>query len=186
MTTVFLIIGGVGLAILAASLLFGELLHFGDVDADGPFSVAALAAFVGAFGFGAAAASALLQPVLGGLTVLIAVVVGVLAAIPTAWLAIRLTRAVMHMRTDATLTRDDLIGSSGVVLTAIPEGGYGEVRLTMAGQQLKYNARAHAAIPAGTAIFVIGSPTETSVLVEPTQSLLSEPDTGPPDTSLPG
>lgn len=183
MTTVFLIIGGVGLALLAASLLLGELLHFGHVEADGPFSVAAIASFLGAFGFGAAAVSALL-PDLGGLGLLVAVIAGLLAAIPAAWLAIRLTRAVMHMRTDATLTRQDLIGSTGVVLTAIPENGYGEVRLTMAGQQLKYNARAEQAIPAGASVFVIGTPTETSVVVEPTEAIL--PGSGLPDTGLPG
>ncbi|MGH3716838.1 MAG: NfeD family protein [Micromonosporaceae bacterium] len=173
MTTVFLIIGGVGLAILAASLLFGELLQLGDFDADGPFSVATIAAFLGAFGFGAEAASALL-PDLGGLTLLIAVVAGLIAAIPAAWLAIRLTRAVMDMRTDATLTRQDLLGASGVVLTRIPADGYGEVRLSLAGQQIKYNARAEQPIPAGSAIFVISAPTETSVVVEPTETLLPD------------
>lgn len=171
MTTVFLIIGGVGLALLAVSLLLGEVLHFGHVDVDGPFSVAAIAAFIGTFGFGAAAVSAVLPP-LGGVGLLIATLAGIVAAIPAAWLAIRLTRAVMNMRTDATLTRHDLIGSTGVVLTAIPAGGYGEVKLNMSGQTLKYNARAEGAIPAGTPVFVVGAPTETSVVVEPTETLL--------------
>ncbi len=171
MTTVFLIIGGVGLAAIVASMLFGELMQLGNIDADGPFSLAALASFVGAFGFAAAAVSALL-PDLGGLTLLISVVAGLLAAIPAAWLAIRLTRAVMHMRTDPTLTRQDLIGSTGVVVSAVPADGYGEVRLSVAGQQIKFNARAEQAIPSGAAVFVIGAPTETSVVVEPTDAIL--------------
>ncbi len=171
MTTVFLVIGGVGLAILAASLLFGEILHFGHVDADGPFSLAAIAAFIGAFGLGGAAVSAVL-PDLGALGLLLAAAAGLLAAVPAAWFAIRLTRAVMNMRTDATLTRGDLIGASGVVVSPVPENGYGEVRLLVAGQQLKYNARADHPIPTGSKVFVIGTPTETSVVVEPMDSIL--------------
>ena len=171
MTTVFLVIGGAGLAILAGSLVFGEILYFGHVDVDGPFSLAAIAAFISAFGLGGAAVAAVL-PDLGALGLLLATAGGVVAAVPAAWFAIRLTRAVMHMRTDATLRRDHLIGSTGVVVSPVPDGGYGEVRLQVAGQQIKFNAKADTAIPAGTAVFVIGAPTETSVVVEQIDSIL--------------
>jgi len=118
----FLVIGGIGVAVLAASWLLGEILDFGHVAADGPFSLAAMAAFASAFGFGGAAIGAVL-PDLGNLSLLIMVLAGLAAAIPAAWFAIRLTQAVMHMPTDTTLTRDHLIGATGVVVTRIPEDG---------------------------------------------------------------
>lgn len=169
MTTLFLVIGGIGLALLLASLLIGELLDFLPFDTDGPFSTAAIAAFLGAFGFGAAIAYSLIP------VVLIAVVVGVVAALPLAWLAIRLTRAVMHMRTDPTLTKDHLVGATGTVVSPIPVDGYGEVRVLVAGQQMKFNARADKALPLGAEIFVIGALSETSVRVDEVSSLLSNP-----------
>src|SRR6266508_1962707 len=49
-TMTFLIIGGLGLAVLAVSLLVGDLLHFGHPDVDGPFSVPAVADLVGTLG----------------------------------------------------------------------------------------------------------------------------------------
>ena len=175
MVTAFLVIGGIGVAVLAASWLLGEILDFAHVAADAPFSLAAIAAFVSAFGFGGAAVGAVL-PDLGNLSLLISVLSGLVAAIPAVWFALRLTRAVMHMPTDATLTRDHLIGTTGVVVTRIPENGYGEVRVRVAGQQIKFNAKASQAIPSGAEVFVVGTPSETSVLVESTETIL--PDAG--------
>ena len=71
-----------------------------------------------------------------------AVAGGVLAAVPTGWLASRLARAARNMRTDATPTRADLVGALGVVVTPIPADGYGEVRIRLGGQPVKLNARA--------------------------------------------
>lgn len=175
MVTTFLIVGGIGVAVLAVSLLFGEILEFGAVDPDGPFSLGAVASFVSAFGFGAAAVGAVL-PDLGSTGLLVSSLAGIATAVPAAWLASRLTRAAMRMPTDSTLTRQDLIGATGVVVTPVPESGYGEVRLRVAGQQMKFNARAAQRIPVGTAVFVVGTPSETSVVVEPAETIL--PDLG--------
>ena len=71
------------------------------------------------------------------------------------------------MPTDATLTSADLIGALGVVLTEVPAGGLGEVRLAVAGQPMKFYARADRPLARGTQIFVIEVPSPTSVLVEP-------------------
>ena len=62
MAAVFLVIGALGLVVLLLSLFVGELgdLGIGDVDADGPFSVPAVAALLGGIGFGGAAATSLL------------------------------------------------------------------------------------------------------------------------------
>ncbi|MCI4063385.1 hypothetical protein MRQ36_12675 [Micromonospora sp. R77] len=164
-TLVFLIIGGVGVGVLAVALLGAGLLHIGHPDVDGPVSVEAVAGFTGAFGFGAA----IVNELLGGRTpgmVAAAAAGGVLAAVPTAWLAVRLTRAARDMRTDPTPTRDDLVGAIGLVVTPVPTGGYGEVRVRVAGQPVKLNARADKPIPVGARVFVVNALSETSVHVE--------------------
>ena len=53
----------------------------------------------------------------------------------------------------------------------MPERGYGEVRLAIAGQEIKFNARADQPLARGTRIFVIEVPSPTSVLVEPSPSV---------------
>ncbi len=169
-TMTFLIIGGLGLAVLAVSLLVGDLLHFGHPDVDGPFSVPAVAGFVGAFGFTGSIAGYLAP---GGTTtrVIVACAAGMVAALPTGWLAMRLSRLAMHMRTDATPTRADLVGTLGVVVTPIPVDGYGEVRVRLGGQPVKLYARSERPLPLGTRVFVIEAPSSTSVLVEETPSI---------------
>lgn len=170
-TMVFLVIGGLGVGVLALALLGAEILQFGHPGVDGPVSLEAAAGFVGAFGFAGAIGSELLGSGSAG-AVTAAGAVGVVAALPTAFLAYRLGRAARGMRTDATPTRADLVGTLGVVVTPIPVDGYGEVRIRLVGQPVKLNARADAAIPTGTHIFVIEAPTDTSVIVERTEPLV--------------
>ncbi|MEV4196927.1 hypothetical protein [Micromonospora globbae] len=155
-TLIFLIIGGAGVAVLALALLGTELLHVGGVDLDGPVSVEAVAGFAGAFGFG----GAIVNELLGGRTG------GAIAAFPVAWFAARLSRAARRMRTDPTPTRGDLVGALGLVVTPVPANGYGEVRVRVAGQPVKLNARADRPIPMGAQIFVVEALSETSVHVE--------------------
>jgi membrane protein implicated in regulation of membrane protease activity len=164
-TLIFLIIGGVGVAVLALALLGGELAHIGNPDVDGPVSLETVAGFAGAFGFGAAIANELIGGGSAGL-VAVAAGIGVLAAFPVAWLASRLSRSARNMRTDATPTRSDLVGSLGLVVTPIPATGYGEVRVRVAGQPVKLNARAERPIPVGAQVFVVEALSETSVFVE--------------------
>jgi membrane protein implicated in regulation of membrane protease activity len=164
-TFVFLVIGGVSVAVLALALLGAEIINFGHPDVDGPVSLEAVAGFTGAFGFAGAIASELLHARTPGLLAA-AAGAGALAALPTAWLALRLSRSARNMRTDATPTRHDLVGSLGVVVTPISASGYGEVRVRVAGQPVKLNAKAAAPIPAGAQVFVIEAPSDTSVLVE--------------------
>jgi len=132
-------------------------------------SMPVIAGFLGAFGFGGAIVASLL-PGRGATTVAVAVVVGLLAAIPTGWLAGKLVNAAINMSTDATLTSNDLIGAMGVVITPVPAGGYGEVRLAIAGQYIKFNARSDEPLALGARVFVISVPSPTSVLVEPLPS----------------
>lgn len=167
-TLMFLVIGGLGVLVLAVALLGGEFLHFGHVDVDGgPWSVEALSGFAGAFGF----AGAIANELLGGHTVAataVAGTVGVLAAVPVAYLTLRFSKAARNMRTDGTPTRSDLVGTVGTVVTPIPAQGYGEVRVRLGGQPVKLNARADRPLPLGAQVFVVEAPTETSVVVEET------------------
>lgn len=160
-TVLFLIIGGVGVLLLALSMLGVELL-----DLDGFVPLEVVAAGLGAFGFAAAIASASLDhrplPAL-----LFASGIGIVVAIPAGWLTLRLTRAAQRMATDATPTSDDLPGMIAVVITPIPEQGYGEVRLMLGGQPVKFSATADTAIPLGAEVFVISARSESSVFVEP-------------------
>ena len=161
----FLAIGAVGLLVLVLALVVGEVGDLGHGDGDGPFSLPAIAAFVGGIGFGGAAVTALVPELPGAVTVLLAVLGGLLVALPLAAGAIRLSSALRDMPTEPTLTSARLIGAQGVVVSGVPAGGLGEVRLSVAGQQLKYHARSEVALPAGTPVYVVDTPTDTSVEV---------------------
>jgi membrane-bound ClpP family serine protease len=169
-TMVFLIIGGLGMLLLAVGLIGPDVLEF-----DGPVSTEVIAAALGAFGFAAAIASATLDSRTPA-PVLAAAGAGAVAAVPAGWLTIRLVRAARRMHTDATPVRDDLIGLIGSVVTPIPAQGYGEIRVMLGGQPVKLNARAQSAIPSGEKVFVITAPSETSVVVEPLSSTTSSYD----------
>jgi membrane protein implicated in regulation of membrane protease activity len=181
----FLALGGFALLLLVLSMIGGHLhlghLHLGHLHvghghfhlghADGAdLSLPVISGFLGAFGFAGAAAASLAGGHGTG-ALLIATVVGLLAAVPTAFLAGKLVDAAMNMATDGTLSSSDLLGTTGVIITPVPAGGYGEVRLAVAGQQIKFNARAAGPLALGTPVFVIEVPSPTSVLVEPTPSV---------------
>jgi hypothetical protein len=160
-TILFLVIGVLGIMIALVAILGGELLDFGD----GLFSTEVVAAMVGGFGFGAAAANELL----GGDGPLVLVLpMGVLVAVPIAlgaWLLVSQTR---NMPTDGTPTRSDLVATSGTVVTPIPLGGYGEVRIRIGGQPVKLNARAELPIALGAKVVVLEALSDTSVVVRET------------------
>jgi membrane protein implicated in regulation of membrane protease activity len=160
-----LVVGALGLGVLLLSLVVGEI---GDLagDADGPFSVPAVAALLGGVGFGGAAAATLLPedlPDAGRLG--LALAVGLAVAVPLAWAAIRLSRALHDMPTTETLTRHHLLGAQGVVVSAVPSPGFGEVRLSVAGQHLKFAARSDVPLPTGTPVYVVEALSETAVQV---------------------
>jgi membrane protein implicated in regulation of membrane protease activity len=170
---VFLLVGALGVLVLLLSLFAGE---FGDADADGPFSVPAIAALLGGIGFGGAAATAVLPEALPDVaTALLSVAVGLAVAVPLAWGAIRLSRALKDMPTQETLTRHHLIGAQGVVISAVPSTGFGEVRLSLAGQHLKYAARSDVPLPTGTPIYVVDTLSDTAVEVVSTAPELPHP-----------
>ena len=170
----FLAVGGLSLVLLVLALGGGHV-HIGHVHlghlrlgrGGAELSLPMIAGFLGAFGFGGAIVASLL-PGAGAGTWFAATLVGLVAAVPAGWLGGRLLRAAVNLHTDATLTSSDLLGTEGVIISPVPAGGLGEVRLAVAGQPMKFYARSDQPLALGTRVFVIAVPSPTSVLVEPT------------------
>lgn len=160
--TVFLLVGVVGLVLLALSLLLGDLFG-GALDAlsGDIFSSAAIGGFVSAFGFGGALSEGL------GAPVWVAVVVGAAVGLGFGWFASWLTRVVRGGGSDATVTTEDAVGRDAKVLTGIPEGGFGVVRVQVGGHSLQLNARAERAVDPGTEVYVTAVLSPTAVAVAP-------------------
>lgn len=160
----FLIVGAVGLVLVLVALAVGDLLdgllHLDALGGD-LFSVSSVAAFLGAFGFGGALGLALFHHTLPAVAV--GIVIGSLAT----WLAVKLTKTLKSDDSAASFNSSTMIGHAGSVITDIPEDGYGEVRLNVAGHVRKLNARSAAAIPSGSEVWVSAILSPTAVEVVP-------------------
>lgn len=161
--TTFLVIGVVGLLLLLVSLLAGDILDgaFDVLEADW-FSSAVVGGFVSAFGFGGALAAEL------GAPSVLAVPVGVVAGLIFAWFASWLTRVVRGGGSGESVRAADIVGYDATVLTDIPVGGFGVVRVRVGEHVLQYNARAEEDLAAGSPAHVIGVVSPTAVIVAPT------------------
>lgn len=161
--TTYLVIGLVGLVLLTVSLVAGDLLDgaFDALAADW-FSSAVIGGFVSAFGFGGALAVGL------GAASLVAVPVGVAAGVVFGWFASWLTRAVRGGGTDEPVQAADTVGHDATIVTDIPAGGFGVVRVQVNGHTLRLNARAESELEAGTPAHVTGVLSPTAVTVAPT------------------
>ncbi|SDP81591.1 hypothetical protein SAMN04487981_1455 [Streptomyces sp. cf386] len=163
----FLGLGITGVVLLALSLVFDGVLE-GALDGvldgalDGLLSLPVVAGFVAMSGFGGAIA-------LGttGMGPAAATGAGVLAGLGTAWLTYRFGRVLMRDQTAVTPGGDDLVGTAGNVVTAIPADGFGEVLLQLAGQPVKFAARCAEPVARGAQVWVESAPTATSVVVRP-------------------
>lgn len=167
--TGFIVIGAVGLVIVLASLVLGDVLDglFEALDADfghGAFSAPVIGSFLAAFGFGAA-----LVMTATGFGAAGGALSGLASGAVVGALALAMTRSLMNMPTDPALRTSDLVGSTGVVITRIPEGGLGEVSLTHAGQITKLSARAADPIASGTTVVVTQVASSSSVVVRPAE-----------------
>lgn len=164
--TAYLIVGVVGLVVLATSLLVGDVLD-GVLDGLGGdwFSTEVVGGFVAALGFsGAIAVSA-------GAPGVVAVAIGIAVGTAFAWLAARLTRLVRGAGTDEAPSANDVIGHEGVVVTEIPAAdagaGYGTVQVRLGGHTLRYNASADLPLEAGARVHVTSVLSPTAVAVAP-------------------
>ena len=160
--TVFLLVGAAGVLLLLVALVVGDVLDgaFESLSA-GFFSTEALAGFLGALGFGGAIA---LETT--GSTSL-AVVIGLVLGVLLAALAAKASR-VLHGDGEGDAVRSaDLLEKMGSVVSAIPEGGFGVVSISVGGHITRLNARSTTAVAAGTRVSVTQVISPTAVQVEP-------------------
>ncbi|MEM7339498.1 MAG: NfeD family protein [Actinomycetota bacterium] len=134
----FLIIGFVGVALLALALIFDDVFE-GILPESDWFSLTSLATFCVAFGFGAYVLDTEV-----GWPAALAAVGGATAGVALALVALRWSRSLSTMSTDATPAADDLIGREGRVITPVPVGSTGEALVRLGGQQMKLTAVAAA------------------------------------------
>ncbi|GAA1898100.1 hypothetical protein GCM10009837_20600 [Streptomyces durmitorensis] len=167
--TVFLGLGIAGIALLVLCLVFDGVLEglfdgVGVFDGlfEGVLSLPVVAGFASMLGFGGAIVLGTTGLGAGGATA-----VGAAAGAGAGWLTWKFSRALMRDQTAATPRGDDLVGTAGAVVTAIPVGGYGEVLLQLAGQPVKFAAKSAVAITRGTEIWVEAALSPTSVAVRP-------------------
>ncbi|MFJ2744311.1 hypothetical protein ACIO3O_32190 [Streptomyces sp. NPDC087440] len=169
--TLFLGLGIAGVVLLLLALVFDGVLEslFGGFSAleglfDGLLSLPVIAGFTAMLGFAGAIT-------LGttGLGAGAATGVGIVAGFVAAWLTWKFTRALMRDQTDATPRGEDLIGTSGSVVTAIPAEGYGEVLVHLGGQPVKYAAKSATPVARGADVWVEASLSSTSVSVRPVE-----------------
>lgn len=160
--TLFLIIGVVGLLVLVASLVLGEMLDgiFDAMDIGIPTPV--IASFLAAFGFGAA-----LIVYSTDVSVGLGALGGLGSGAVIGGIALVMTKSLMNMATDETLRSEDLVGRTATVVTRIPENGLGEVSLVVAGQIQKLSARSDEAVASGRVVTVISVTSPSSVVVAP-------------------
>ena len=165
MSTAFLVLGILGLTVVLAGLLLGELLD-GAVDAAVPGDLApgatpAAGAALSAFGFGGALA-------LRGedLPVGVACALGILGAAVVGTASYRLSRSLVGDGVPPP-GREALYGVFGLLVTPVPAGGYGEASFVVHGTRRKLSARADHPLPVGTPVYVLDVLSATSVLVAP-------------------
>lgn len=168
--TTFLVIGLAGLVLLGISLVLGDLLD-GVLDAlaGDVFSSAVIGGFVAALGFGAAIAQS------AGAPLLVAIPIGVVAGVAFGWFAAWLTRLVRGGASDDLPAAEDVVGRNADVITDIPADGFGVIRVQLGGHVLRYNARADAPVPVGTAVHVTRVLSPTAVSVAPVWADLELP-----------
>lgn len=160
--TVFLVVGAVGVVLLLVALVVGDVLD-GALEglSAGFFSTEALSGFLGALGFGGAIA----LETTGSTS--IAVVVGLVLGVLLGWLAARASRFLHGDGEGDTVRTSDMLERIGSVVSAIPEGGFGVVSLSVGGHITRLNARSSVAVPAGTQVSVTQVISPTAVQVEP-------------------
>jgi hypothetical protein len=151
--TTFWVIGAVAGVLLLATVLFGDLLDgfFDSVDFTGGYlSSATVLSFLTAFGL----IGGVVQATTSAST-LVASFAGALAGALVGAGAGLLTRALSNGPTAHQITANDYVGQSATVTTSIPQGGPGQIHLTIAGQSTSVSARADTSVATGTVVTVL-------------------------------
>lgn len=157
----FVIVGVIGALLLVLFLVFDDVLDGILPDADwisGPIIGAFLAAF-GIVGW----------TVTEGFEVssAVGVAAGVAGGIGIGYLAYRVTKSLIDVPTDATLTRSSFLGREGRVVTGAAPGQLGEILVSVGGHSVKLSAVSADELERGAAIVVIDVPSPTKVVVQP-------------------
>ncbi|MDO5735383.1 MAG: hypothetical protein Q4P15_02800 [Propionibacteriaceae bacterium] len=170
---VFVTIGVIGLLIVLLAILLGDVVDgLLDLDMLGGdlFSLAGIAAFLGAFGFGGVISLGIVD------VTWIAVVVGIVSGLLAGIGATAFTRWLKRSESSNTFKSHSMIGSTARVITDIPAGGFGEVRILGSGQSRKRAARSAVPLVAGTEVWVSGIVSPTAVEVTPSRELPASPE----------
>ena len=160
---IFWILGVLGVALLAASLVLDDLISGLDF---GPewLSGTAVGAGLAAFGLvGGLAAST-------GASTLVAGGAGVAGGLSLGLIGGWLTKSLSRGEGGAVFSPENYIGATGTVVTSIGGGAIGEVSIPVKGHPVKLNARADTALPAGTPIEVTQAFSATLVHVRPSSA----------------
>ncbi|WP_405018072.1 hypothetical protein OHV05_14805 [Kitasatospora sp. NBC_00070] len=159
-------LGTAGLALLVLSLVVDGLLEgLFDGVADGPLSLPVAAGFLSMLGFAGAIVLGTTPLGMAG-----SLLVGALAGAAAGRLTWKFSRALMRDQTSVTPRSEDLVGSEGTVVTAIPADGYGEVLLRAGGQPVKFAARSAVSVERGAEVWVEAVLSTTSVAVRPART----------------
>ncbi len=162
--TVFLVLGGLGVLLLVATLLLDDYIDgITDVLGGGDwFTGMAVAGFLGALGFvGALVLGVTDNSTLGWVS---GIVAGLALGALVGWITARLRGS----GAGSVPVAGQLVGITAVVATPIPAGGFGSVRLRHGGHLTTLNARCDVPVDAGETVWVVESISPSAVLVRPT------------------
>jgi membrane protein implicated in regulation of membrane protease activity len=168
---VYAAIGATGLLFLILMLFIGDL--FGDHDIDhadldhdsGPgfFSARVMAAFTTSFGVGGVVGRyyGFSHPLSSG--------IGVVVGLVMATIVWQFGRLLHGQQASSEVRVADLVGQTGVTTVAIPDGGAGEVTMTVRGERSSHIARSAdgAAIPRGAEVVVRSIGGDSIVVARP-------------------
>lgn len=155
----FLWLGALSTVLLVVAVVLDGLDDAFDALDVGPawLSLPVLAAFLGAFGFVTGATIDAIGPA--------SLIAGIAAGGVFGFGAVRLSRAAMHMPTDATDTAADLMASFGRIVTPPALGRFGEVLLDRPAGPVKVACLSDETLPAGTPVIVVDVTSSTLVTV---------------------
>ena len=176
MLTAYLIAVGFGGTLLIATIFFGadhnapggahhDAHPLGSHDFNAWLPIGSLRFWTFFLGFGGGVGAILSYQGIAsaGVIAAVAIVIGWVTGV----VAVAIVRALRGTHVDSSFGEPELIGTSGVVVVAIPEGGIGKVRFQSKGRSLDLVAEGEysAALPSGASVQVVGRGEDGRVLV---------------------
>lgn len=170
----FVVLGVIGALGLAVGFVFDDVFE-GLLPESDWFSLTAIAAFLSAFGL-----AGFIVDSRTALPVAVAIAAGLIAGTALGYTAIRWSRSLAAMSTDATPAVADLVGRQGRVITEVLPGSTGEVLIRLGGQQMKLTGVLAADRPEPlareTEIVIVDALSATRVVVQPADEFWGSSD----------